>query len=732
MPVPKGTTSNISCLTSSTPGDVCTKFGVELGVPGYEGAAPHFLVLSREKKLIVAIEKLMETWGLPESSSSYALQFENGFFVTEGNRVSGVENGSVLRLTHSPALVVSQVIALLEENRGYSRLEELAPDPTFIYELLKVKGEAHLFRLILEDKTESSSLPSLLNSLFIIMTKDRSWWENNVETLFSRDILLKIHSHLITSTHEPLLIPSFKILITLIPLHYSLSFEIISIPDVLRYLKTDHTPIQRLSIAMINALFKNGSAADRRTIKKEMENQKARQLIVDHIINNPSKHTKEMNHELYLLQTLLLNQLKERMLTPVASQDQSALEKIKELRKRAFNTQSLDTPNTQPRTHRYNLDYKKLGFKNDVDPTQDFRETPPGTLALDLMYSFCNHHVDQYRKLILENSCRGDEHDCPFASASIELVKLIVGIVRIGEEPLLDQDRYYPMFFTHDNPLEEFFSICILHLNKTWQEMRATTEDFSKVMDVTREQINISLANVPSTLEEFKRRLKSYGEVQKAWAEEAKLRGEREGKAVDELKKIILPDIHDLVRRQRLNYICEGTQFPKYKEKSGRYVYVKLSPNHKTLCYGDWNEDGSTPPIEKLESKIQVSELKDLIFASSSQFSNSNNSTSSLSSATSRSKNRDSLEQLSFSIYTENGKSLDLVAPSQMSFDYWTDAINALLGRPLTSAEARRDTDKILSMEIKLKLLDIEGLVIPEEEPEIPPSPTDYDFEFQA
>ncbi|CAB4069610.1 ELMO1 [Lepeophtheirus salmonis] len=207
--------------------------------------------------------------------------------------------------------------------------------------------------------------------------------------------------------------------------------------------------------------------------------------------------------------------------------------------------------------------------------------------------------------------------------------------------------------------------------------MRATTEDFSK--------------------KSFKRRLKSYGEVQKAWAEEAKLRGEREGKAVDELKKIILPDIHDL-------------------EKSGRYVYVKLSPNHKTLCYGDWNEDGSTPPIEKLESKIQVI----------------TNSTSSLSSATSRSKNRDSLEQLSFSIYTENGKSLDLVAPSQMSFDYWTDAINALLGRPLTSAEARRDTDKILSMEIKLKLLDIEGLVIPEEEPEIPPSPTDYDFEFQA
>ncbi|QQP56150.1 Uncharacterized protein FKW44_000715 [Caligus rogercresseyi] len=304
------------------------------------------------------------------------------------------------------------------------------------------------------------------------------------------------------------------------------------------------------------------------------------------------------------------------------------------------------------------------------------------------MYSFCNHHADQYRKLILENSVRGDEHDCPFASASIQLVKLIVDIVRIGEEPLLDKDRYYPMFFTHDNPLEEFFSITILHLNKTWQEMRATQEDFSKVMDVTREQINSSLAKMPATLEEFKQQLKSYGEVQKAWAEEAKSRGEIKGKAVDELKRILLPDIEDLVRRQRLHYISEGTRFPKSKDKSGRYVFVKLNPNHKTLFYGDWNEESSLPPIEKLESK--------------------------------------------YNIYAENGKSLDLVAPSQLSFDYWTDAINALLGRPLSSKEAKEDTEKILSMEIKLRLLDIEGLDIPEEEPEIPSSPPDYDFNFQA
>lgn len=37
------------------------------------------------------------------------------------------------------------------------------------------------------------------------------------------------------------------------------------------------------------------------------------------------------------------------------------------------------------------------------------------------------------------------------------------------------------MFFTHERAWEEFFCICMQLINKTWKEMRATTEDFNKV-----------------------------------------------------------------------------------------------------------------------------------------------------------------------------------------------------------------------------------------------------------
>lgn len=87
---------------------------------------------------------------------------------------------------------------------------------------------------------------------------------------------------------------------------------------------------------------------------------------------------------------------------------------------------------------------------------------------------------------MLENSCRADEHECPFGRTSVELVKLLCEVLRIGEAPSEQGQNYHPMFFTHDHPFEEFFCICIILLNKTWKEMRATIEDFVKVSCICR------------------------------------------------------------------------------------------------------------------------------------------------------------------------------------------------------------------------------------------------------
>ena len=60
--------------------------------------------------------------------------------------------------------------------------------------------------------------------------------------------------------------------------------------------------------------------------------------------------------------------------------------------------------------------------------------------------------------------------------------------------------QFHPMFFAHENPLDEMFAVVIKHVNKTWREMRATTADFDKVMEVAKEQVGETMTEVDKTV----------------------------------------------------------------------------------------------------------------------------------------------------------------------------------------------------------------------------------------
>lgn len=61
-------------------------------------------------------------------------------------------------------------------------------------------------------------------------------------------------------------------------------------------------------------------------------------------------------------------------------------------------------------------------------------------------------------------------------------------------------------------------------------------------------------------------------------------------------------------------------------------------------------------------------------------------------------------------------------------FYFWTDGIRALLGERMTSKEAQQDLEMLLHVEMKLRLLDTEGVQIPEKPPPVPVDPANYDF----
>uniref|UniRef100_A0AAQ4Q5C5 Engulfment and cell motility 1 (ced-12 homolog, C. elegans) n=1 Tax=Gasterosteus aculeatus aculeatus TaxID=481459 RepID=A0AAQ4Q5C5_GASAC len=450
--------------------------------------------------------------------------------------------------------------------------------------------------------------------------------------------------------------------------------------------------------------------------------------LFQNVIRSPTAINAEMAHQLYVLQVLTFNLLEDRMMTKMDPQDQAQRDIIFELRRIAFDVEC--EPNNsgsiEKRKSMYTRDYKKLGFINHVNPAVDFTQIPPGMLALDNMLYFARHHQDAYIRIVLENSSREDKHECPFGRSSIELTKMLCEILKVGELPSENCPEFHPMFFTHDRSFEEFFCICIQLLNKTWKEMRATSEDFNKVMQVVREQIMRALTVKPNSLDQFKSRLQnlSYTEILKIRQSERMNQEDFQSRPILELREKIQPEIMELIKQQRLNRLCDGTCFRKIssRRRQDKFWYCRLSPNHKVLHYGDLEESPQGEVAhDSLQDKLPVADIKAVITGKDCPHM----------------KEKGALKQnkvleLAFSVLYESDEYLNFIAPDKHEYCMWTDGLNALLGKEMTSEYTKSDMDTLLNMEMKLRLLDLENIQIPEAPPPIPKEPSNYDFVYDC
>lgn len=252
--------------------------------------------------------------------------------------------------------------------------------------------------------------------------------------------------------------------------------------------------------------------------------------------------------------------------------------------------------------------------------------------------------------------------------------------------------------------------------------MGAKIEDFEKVRGVVREQISRALAASPKGFDKFRQKIKelTYSEITNLWQQERTNREvwESDAKPIVELKGRITPEIIDLIQQQRLGVLVGGTRFKKYMKinRKDKFWFVRLSPNHKILHYGECDEK-STPSLEELSSKLAVSDIKCVVVGKECPHMKDL-------------KGKISNPNLAFSLILKalEVPSLDFVAPDEQIFDYWTDGVNALLKEKMTSKSFENDLETLLSMEIKVRLLDTEGIDIPKDPPQIPPEPEDYEF----
>ncbi|TKC43572.1 hypothetical protein EI555_011927 [Monodon monoceros] len=757
----------------------------------WPGANAQLLEIDQKRPLASIIKEVCDGWSLP-NPEYYTLRYADGpqLYITEQTR-SDIKNGTILQLAISPSRAARQLMERTQSSNMETRLDamkelaKLSADVTFATEFINMDGIVVLTRLV-ESGTKllshySEMLAFTLTAFLELMDHGIVSWDM-VSITFIKQIAGYVSQPMVDVS---ILQRSLAILESVVLNSQSLYQKIaeeITVGQLISHLQVSNQEIQTYAIALINALFLKAPEDKRQDMANAFAQKHLRSIILNHVIRGNRPIKTEMAHQLYVLQVLTFNLLEERMMTKMDPNDQAQRDIIFELRRIAFDAES-DPSNvpgsgTEKRKAMYTKDYKMLGFTNHINPAMDFTQTPPGMLALDNMLYLAKVHQDTYIRIVLENSSREDKHECPFGRSAIELTRMLCEILQVGELPNEGRNDYHPMFFTHDRAFEELFGICIQLLNKTWKEMRATAEDFNKVMQVVREQITRALPSKPNSLDQFKSKLRSlsYSEILRLRQSERMSQDDFQSPPIVELREKIQPEILELIKQQRLNRLCEGSSFRKIgnRRRQERFWYCRLALNHKVLHYGDLDDNpqgevtfeslqektgqrvqakrprsgepslssyspvglGAGPSLPALMQgptcniklpetnsphlSVPVADIKAIVTGKDCPH---------MKEKSALKQNKEVLE-LAFSILYDPDETLNFIAPNKYEYCIWIDGLSALLGKDMSSELTKSDLDTLLSMEMKLRLLDLENIQIPEAPPPVPKEPSSYDFVY--
>ncbi|GLH16768.1 Engulfment and cell motility protein 1, partial [Gryllus bimaculatus] len=372
---------------------------------------PQLIEFNQRQPLTAIIQELCSGWGVSDPDQ-YALQFsetndEN--YITEKNR-NEIKNGSVLKLTFSPSTTAHDILQKLnsgtveDKSVAFEKLSNLSRDVTFALEFINKQGLALIISSIEGGKSKGNMLAHSLISFMELMDHGIVSWDI-LEPHFINKIASYVNNQSIAQ--DPRIIQISLSILENIVLNsssgkYALVEKEVTYPNLVMHLQSSNQVIQQNAIALINALLLKADFAKRKSVAATLYSKQVRSVILSNVIqSSPGGVGAEMAHQFYVLETLTLGLLEQRMHTKMDPQDQDAHDKIKELRRIAFDTDGYGTGGDGSARRQLGVfakDYKKLGFKYDINPALDFTETPPGMLALDCMVYFARNHPCDYTK----------------------------------------------------------------------------------------------------------------------------------------------------------------------------------------------------------------------------------------------------------------------------------------------------------------------------------------------
>ena len=649
-------------------------------------------------------------------------------YITEENRHE-LKNGDILSIALSPSLRAREIFEKIRTNdqksTGISELADLSRDPTFAIQFISLnegKGVQSLMSMIEKSvpsntPTDKGDLANILGGFQELMEHSIVSWDTIGENFVKKIINILDRSRSKDYFHPPIVHRCLDILESIVmnsTQYYCIVAHEVPPSSVIGFISKGSQFVTHYALALINALILK--AQDQPSILHELSINNFSTTINDNILQQARGEVDhDIAHQLSIYQSFILNQVENRMRTSFADGQPRMEESLRLLPVQAFSEEYRNKGANAP-IHEHH--WKQLGF-SQTNPRLDFQETPPGVLALDCMVYLARTKHEIYTRLLFAQM----DNPCPFAQTSIALTKILCQLFRIGEQTgdIGYFQEFIPFLILNEEPFKEIFCITIQLLFKTWREMRAGIMDLEKVTAVVTKQITMVLQSQDtSTLtssEVLKSRLFELNykkiiaaEEQSQLLDEAVLKS----RPVQDLRIRITPEIYELVKQERLHHLIQGAAFPKIGgRRRDQFFYCRLAPNHKIIHFGD-TAGQTAPPLETLENKVQISDTK---LVTGTECPHAERARKNIN--------------LIFSLIYNGDEHLDFCAPTETVYNIWVDGLNALLGRRMTSKAAEEDLETLLNMDLKLRLLDLENITIPTQQPPIPPEPNSYNFYYK-
>ncbi|KAI9275674.1 ELMO/CED-12 family-domain-containing protein [Phascolomyces articulosus] len=634
-------------------------------------------------------------------------------------------------------------------------LQKYLKEPEFAAEFLDRGGLESLCDII--SKVSGNTLAYALNSFTSLMNHEASW--NSLTEEFIGDI-----AHiLVTETLVTICRPATAILIKVVcaaderspaqaasfnntndenvigytALHKVLQEEPQLFPTLIQRLQSPDYALCLNSLTLLTSMLKHVTDDFRSELLENIDNSNTRKNVLRLMNNHPSEELKE---QLLEFQSAMIHNADRRRKTQISMYNPRHAKMLNDIWE-AAHVENIQVPGARK--------WRKLGFSSEV-PHREFGRA--GVFGLERMHAFARQNEDMFAKMILEQLHRQDGKRCPFAKASIEVTELLcshwnitTGYIAAEFEPLLMNFDH-----VHSTTLQCFYRL--------FQDMEATTSDFSKVSALVRSQLRATLkSDGIKDIYEFNRVMMGtpYSVIRDRRLKELEWADDLLGReAIRNLRNRLNKQSFDFIKRQRISCLLQGAWFPcpqsnqrivamatgnslststaanamtggslggsgpnNSSSSSGkRWRYYKLSPSRKALMYGDFAE--KYPLVIKscdgLPNKVDLAQVMEI-----KPFSRK-------PSALNNALVTETTTSLSFALFADHNLPLaEFICSSSAQASEWKDGFSMLLDKGITSKDTAEYLHSLTEIGVKVKLLQIAGdrIEVPHGHIDVPPVP---------